>query len=227
MFSGLNRWNNWVNTFWDKNSNTYTGGGYRHTHKYASVPYTVLTTTIRGFVRPVMHHSVCFRQHRFMLSFCVPAMAGSRPDGIWLLETARSAYEAAGCMPHLRKGIPGRQSDAEILQLLLPAVRPPARREQPRAASERRRGSAQLPLYQVRPPRAGHRADGPADEILLVPLREALLEALKKVTSVVIRRSFRCRNCGTLVEVSEAKDRRTTFCSLTCRERWFSLHRKK
>lgn len=69
MFSGLNRWNNWVNTSWDKNSNTYTGGGYRHTYKYASVPYTVLTTMIRGFVRPVMHYSVCFRQHRFMLSF--------------------------------------------------------------------------------------------------------------------------------------------------------------
>ena len=83
-------------------------------------------------------------------------------------------------MPHLRKGFPSRQGDAEILQLLLPAVRPPARREQPRAASQRRRGPAQLPLHQVRPPRAGHRADGPADEILLVPLREALLEALQK-----------------------------------------------
>ena len=69
MFSSLNRWNNRVNTSWDVNANTYTGGGYRYTHKYASVPYTVLTTTIRGFVRPVMHHSVCFRQHRFMLSF--------------------------------------------------------------------------------------------------------------------------------------------------------------
>lgn len=27
MFSGLNRWNNRVNTSWDKNANTYTGGG--------------------------------------------------------------------------------------------------------------------------------------------------------------------------------------------------------
>ena len=27
MFSGLNRWNNWVNTSKDKNANTYTGGG--------------------------------------------------------------------------------------------------------------------------------------------------------------------------------------------------------
>ena len=69
MFSGLNRRNNWVNTSKDKNANTYTGGGYRHTYKYASVPYTALTTMIRGFVRPVMHYSVCFRQHRFMLSF--------------------------------------------------------------------------------------------------------------------------------------------------------------
>lgn len=69
MFSSLNRWNNRVNTSWDKNANTYTGGGYRYIHKYASVPYTVLTTIIRRFVRPVMHHSVCFRQHRFMLSF--------------------------------------------------------------------------------------------------------------------------------------------------------------
>ena len=70
MFSSLNRWNNWVNTSKDKNANTYTGGGgYHYSHKYAFVPYTVLTTTIRGFVRPVMHHSVCFRQHRFMLSF--------------------------------------------------------------------------------------------------------------------------------------------------------------
>ena len=27
MFSSLNRWNNRVNTSWDVNANTYTGGG--------------------------------------------------------------------------------------------------------------------------------------------------------------------------------------------------------
>ena len=69
MFSGLNRWNNRVNTSWDKNANTYTGGGYYHTYKYAFVPRTELTTIIRGFVRPVMHYNMCFRQHKTMLSF--------------------------------------------------------------------------------------------------------------------------------------------------------------
>ena len=49
----------------------------------------------------------------------------------------------------------------------------------------------------------------------------------KKVSSVVIRRSFQCRNCGTFVEVTEPKDKRTTFCSQACREKWFSLHRNK
>ena len=69
MFSGVNRWNNRVNTYWVTKFNLHTGGGYHYRYKYAFFPYTALTTIIRGFVRPVMKYSVCFRQHRIMLSF--------------------------------------------------------------------------------------------------------------------------------------------------------------
>ena len=40
-------------------------------------------------------------------------------------------------------------------------------------------------------------------------------------------RTFRCLKCGKLVRVTEPKDKRTTFCSQACREKWFSLNRNK
>ena len=101
--------------------------------------------------------------------------------------------EAAGCMRRVRPGIYRRPRHAEILQFLLPPLRPPARRIKFCSAHCER-------LY---------------------------WKHSKKVSSVVIRRAFQCRNCGTLVEITEPKDKRTTFCSQACREKWFSLHRNK
>ena len=69
MFSSLNRWNNRVNTSWDMNANTYTGGGYRSVKRHSSISHALIVTdNIRGYVYPVIYN-VFFRQHRRMLSF--------------------------------------------------------------------------------------------------------------------------------------------------------------
>ena len=136
--------------------------------------------------------------------------------------------EAAGCMRRVRPGIYRRPRHAEILQFLLPPLRPPARREQscPFVAEK---GS---PAYLFRCLKCGKlvRVTEPTDR--RIKFCSAHCERLywkhsKKVSSVVIRRAFQCRNCGTLVEITEPKDKRTTFCSQACREKWFSLHRNK
>ena len=49
----------------------------------------------------------------------------------------------------------------------------------------------------------------------------------KNVESQPVQHAFRCRNCGVLVEIRDAKDRRTAFCSADCRKQWFSLHRNR
>ena len=39
--------------------------------------------------------------------------------------------------------------------------------------------------------------------------------------------TFRCKQCGALVTVTEARDRRTVFCSEECRKRWHSEQQKE
>lgn len=135
--------------------------------------------------------------------------------------------EAAGCMRRVRPGIYRRPRHAEILQFLLPPLRPPARREQSCPFVAEKGSPAYLPLPEMRQAGAGDRADGPAHQVLSAHCERLYWKHSKKVSSVVIRRAFQCRNCGTFVEITEPKDKRTIFCSQACREKWFSLHRNK
>ena len=88
--------------------------------------------------------------------------------------------EAAGCMRRVRPGIYGRPRHAEILQFLLPPLRPPARREQSCPFVAEKGSPAHLPLPEMRQAGAGDRADGPAHQVLFGPLRAAVLEAFQE-----------------------------------------------
>ena len=88
--------------------------------------------------------------------------------------------EAAGCMRRVRPGIYRRPRHAEILQFLLPPLRPPARREQSCPFVAEKGSPAYLPLPEMRQAGAGDRADGPAHQVLLGPLRAPVLEAFQE-----------------------------------------------
>ena len=83
-------------------------------------------------------------------------------------------------MPRLRQRIRSEPDHAEILQFLLPPLRPPARREQSCPFVAKEGSPAHLPLPEMRQAGTGDGADRPADKILLGSLRTAVLEAFGK-----------------------------------------------
>ena len=88
--------------------------------------------------------------------------------------------EAAGCMRRVRPGIYRRPRHAEILQFLLPPLRPPARREQSCPFVAEKGSPAYFPLPEMRQAGAGDRADGPVHQVLFSPLRAPVLEAFQE-----------------------------------------------
>lgn len=84
------------------------------------------------------------------------------------------------CMRRVRPGIYRRPRHAEILQFLLPPLRPPARREQSCPFVAEKGSPAYLPLPEMRQAGTGDRADGPAHQVLFGSLRAPVLEALQE-----------------------------------------------
>ena len=110
--------------------------------------------------------------------FCVPFLRGRR--GISLLETAGKGYEAAGPLRRMRQRIYGGPDHAEVLQRLLPTLRPPARREQSCPFVAKEGSPAHVPLPEMRQARAGDGADRQKAQVLLGALRAAVLETFQE-----------------------------------------------
>ena len=130
-------------------------------------------------------------------------------------------------MSRLRQGFYGRPVDADLLQRRLPPLRLPPSGRSPAGAASLRKDGALLPLPALRDARLmTNRADKRVK--FCSPRCERLYwKHSENAACQAVVRTFSCRQCGRTVTVTEAKDRRTAFCSADCRIQWFSAHRKR